>query len=598
MALIGRIRDTANLAVIIVAIGLVLLLVGGDVLGLRPRIAYKQPIIGKVAGKNITLPSFQQQYEALQHNFPQQYGRMPTEAEKNSLRNQVWQQLLADASYARMQDVLGITVTADELVDMVQGDHIHPDLQAAFTDPATRAFSKQQLLLYLKNLAQMPTAQQEQFHSFEKKIATDRCHTKFNQLIAQSALVTDLAARTKYQLAHTSLTIRYLYIPYDSLQADSLHITDAMRKAYLTAHKNDYQVAESREACYVTFPVTPTEEDKLALQKELQQLKQDFAQALDDRSFASSHTEGLSLLAYRTFIQAELPQVLARQEAALQKGMVIGPVEEWGRYKLYKIAAIHGQAPKQYAVAIIEKILTPGDEARERAYRQADYFASMTTNRKQFEAQAAEDNLAVHQAQAAKNDFQLGPLPRARDMVRWLYNEATVNKVSPVFELADQYVVAVMTEQTRAGTALLDKVRSEITHKVTNEQKAQIIISQLPATANTSVDDLAAQYGEGATILAAAQVKFSDHTLPGVGRASKAIGQAFALKPGERSRPIADDAGVLVIELVERHEAAIPETLADYKEEQEQRAQRKQAGYILESLKELAKVKDYRYKYY
>ena len=76
------------MAVIIVAIGLVLLLVGGDVLGLRPRIAYKQPIIGKVAGKNITLPSFQQQYEALQHNFPQQYGRMPREAEKNSLRNQ------------------------------------------------------------------------------------------------------------------------------------------------------------------------------------------------------------------------------------------------------------------------------------------------------------------------------------------------------------------------------------------------------------------------------------------------------------------------------------------------------------------------------
>ena len=598
--MISKIRDRASLALMIVALGLLLLLITGDLLGLSPRTAYKQPIIGKVAGKNITLRAFQEQYEALQHSFPQQYGRMPTETEKDSLRNQIWHHLLASASYARIQDTLGITVTADELVDMVQGDYIHPDLQAAFASPTTNAFDKQQLLRYLKNLAQMPAAYQQEFHRFEQKIATDRCHTKFNQLIEQSALVTDLAARTKYQLAHTSLAIRYLYIPYSSLQAeDASPITDTRLRDYLKAHKNDYQVAESRGIHYVTFPVRPTEEDKLALQNELQQLKQDFAQTLDDRGFASAHTEGLSLIAYRTCTQAELPQALAQQEAALYSGEVIGPVEEWGRYKLYKIAAIHEQAPKRYEVAIIEKILAPGDEARNRAYRQADYFASMASNKKQFEAQAAQDNLAVHQAQADKNDFRVGTtLPRAREVVRWLYNEAAVSSVSPVFELADEYIVAVMTDQVRAGTAPLDSVRDEITHKVTNEQKAQQIIDQLSVTPDITLDDLAAQYGKGATILTASQVKFSDHTLPGVGKVMKTIGQAFALKPGERSKPIADDEGILIIELVERQEAAVPETLDHYRQEQEQQARRKQAIYILESLKKLAKAQDYRHKYY
>ncbi|MEM7382904.1 MAG: SurA N-terminal domain-containing protein [Bacteroidota bacterium] len=596
--MISKIRDKASLALIIVVLGLLLLLVTGDLLGLSPRTVYKQPTIGKVAGKNITLRAFQEQYEVLQHSFPQQYGRMPTEVEKDSLRNQVWQQLLADAGYALIQDALGITVTVDELIDMVQGDYIHPDLQAAFTNPTTQAFDKQQLLLYLKNLAQMPAAHRQQFHKFEKRLATDRRHAKSNQLMEQSAFVTDLAARTEYQLAHTALAIRYLYIPYSSLQSDSSSITDAMLRDYLKAHKNDYQVAESRSMHCVTFPVVPTEEDKLALQKELQQLQQDFAQTLDDRGFASAHTEGLSLIAYRTYTPAELPQTLAQQEAALYQGMVIGPVEEWGRYKLYKIAAIHEQAPRRYEVAVIEKILAPGDEARDRAYRQADYFASMASNKKQFEAQAAQDNLEVRQAQADKNDSRVGVLPCARDIVRWLYNEAAVGTVSPVFELADEYVVAVMTDQVRAGTASLDSVRDEITRKVTNAQKAQSIISQLPATTEATLDDLAAQYGEGATILAAAQVKFSDYTLPSVGRARKAIGQAFALKPGERSKPIADDEGVLIIELVERQEAAVPENLAGYRQVQEQRARGKQASYILESLKELTNAKDYRYKYY
>ena len=601
MALISKIRDRASLALMIVALGLLMLLITGDLLGLRPRRAYQQPVIGKVAGKNITLRTFQYEYEIIQHTFPQQHGRMPTEAEKDSLRNQLWHQLLANAIYARIQDALGIAVTSDELIDMVQGDYIDPGLQAFFVNPKTKAFDKQQLLLYLKNLAQMPAAHQQEFHRFEQKLATDRCHTKFNRLIEQSALVTDLAARTKYQLAHTSLDIRYLYIPYSSFQTeDAPPLKDAKLSAYLRAHKNDYQVAESRGIQYVTFSVSPTEEDELALQTELQQLQQDFTQTLNDRDFAKAHTEGGPLRAYRTYTQAELPPVLAQQVAALHPGQVIGPVEEWDRYKLYKISAIHEQGSKQYEVAVIEKILTPGEEARDRAYRQADYFASIVSKKNKLEAQAAQENLEVHHAQVDKNDTRVGALPRAREIVRWLYNDATVSSVSPVFELGDEYVVAVMTEQVREGTAALDSVRDEVTRKVTNEQKAQQIIDQLSVTPDTTLDDLAAQYGKGAIVLTASQVKFSDNALPGVGRAWKAIGQAFALKPGERSKPIADEEGILIIELVERKELAVLDEflVAQYKQRQERRARREQPIKIIKSLEELAKVKDDRYKHY
>ena len=51
MALIGKIREQAGLAGGIVAIGLVLFLVGRDLLGLNPSVLGRNPIIGKVAGK-------------------------------------------------------------------------------------------------------------------------------------------------------------------------------------------------------------------------------------------------------------------------------------------------------------------------------------------------------------------------------------------------------------------------------------------------------------------------------------------------------------------------------------------------------------------
>ena len=598
MALIGKIREQAGLAVGIVAIGLVLFLVGRDLLGLNPTISGSNPIVGKVARKKITLRSFQDELDTLERNFFLQYDRVPSESEKDFLRDQAWQQLLANVVYARVHDALGITVSEDELVDMVQGEHIHPSLQAAFIHPQTKEFDKNQLLLYLRRVAHMPAAQQAQWHSLEQSLATTRCNTKFHQLMKRSVFITNLEAQEKHKLAHTSLAIRYLYLPYHTIQDDQFSITDTMLKNYLKAHKNDYQVDERRGIRYVTFRITPTEEDTLAWHEELQTLKQAFAQAQDDSVFASIHTEGDPLLAYLTFTQAQLPQALAQQKADLRKGLVIGPIEEKKLHKLYKVVAINAKEPKQYEVAVIEKKLAPGDEARDKAFRKADYLASSVANKQQFEARAAQDTLHVYNAQVGKHDSRVGILSHAREIVRWLYNDATIDKVSPVFELADDYVVAVMTDQVQEGTASLDKVRDEITRKVLNEQKAQAIMSQLQAIPDTTLEALAGQYGDGAKVLTTDRLKFRDNMLRGVGMASKAIGRAFALKEDERSTPIADDQGVLLIELVERHEAEVPESLASYKYNQEKLEQLKQIYYIPKSLEEFAQTKDYRYRFY
>jgi hypothetical protein len=53
-------------------------------------------------------------------------------------------------------DKLGLTVSDDELVDMVQGDNINPGIKQAFTDKATGQFDKARLIEYLKNLDKLP----------------------------------------------------------------------------------------------------------------------------------------------------------------------------------------------------------------------------------------------------------------------------------------------------------------------------------------------------------------------------------------------------------------------------------------------------------
>lgn len=596
MALIGKIRERTGLTVGIIGIGVILFLVGKELTSLIPNGSNKSLIVGRVAGKDIGLKVFQDQFEQLQHNFSTQYGRTPSESEATFLRDQAWQQLVENKIGEKLQTKLGLKVSEEELVDMVQGEHIHPDLKMAFTNPETKEFDKKQLLLYLQKLAQMPPGQQAHWHYIEQTLAASRCQTKFEELMKHSIFVTDLEARKKYELAHTKLDLQYFLISYDSISTEQYTITDTMLKAYLKAHKDAYQVEERRDIAYVQFPIKPTDEDYMALQEELQTIKQGFMQAQEDHVFASIHTEESPSLTDKYFAADQLPPALAQQQSKLQKGLVIGPVIEGNWHKLYKIVNIQSEKDKKYEVAIIAKSLSPGDEAHEQAFRKADSFAGAVANKEKFEKQAAQDSITVYTAQVNQNDSQVGILSHARELVRWLYNEATLGKVSPVFELPDGYVVAVMTDHVKPGLVALDKVQDEIKHKVLSEKKAQVINEQLAAKRDMPLTKLAEQYG--AQLFTAQEVKFYQTTLPGIGKAVKAIGQAFALKPGERSQPIAEERGIWIAELIERHQEPTPESLIGAQHDQAQIEQFKQSYYIPKSLEILAHTKDFRYKYY
>ncbi|XWN34826.1 MAG: SurA N-terminal domain-containing protein [Roseivirga sp.] len=592
MAIIGTIRKHSGLTVGIVISGLILFLVGGDLfqLSLSGR---RSTHVGKIAGEKISLQTYQNQLEAMRRTLPAQASHPQLQA---MIRERAWEQLINRLTYQKACDTLGLTVSEDELVDMVQGNHIHPELQATFSDPTTGQFDKQQLIKHLQSLGQMPSAQQVQWHYFEKELAASRQHEKLTRLMEQSTFLTDLAAQQQYDATQTALHVQYLYIPYYTCQ-DEKEVTDTVLKNYLATHKNDYQVKESRKAQFVTFPVTPTAEDQKVLEEALATLKPSFAQAQDDLTFAKNNTEGDPAMSYASFAPEQLPAALAQQKTSLKKGQVIGPVQEGDVHKLYKVAALPTKSSQQYEIVIIEKQLVPSDQARDQAFRKAHHCASSVKDAAQLAIYVEKEALHLHTASAGKNDEQAGVLTNARELVRWLYNEAKVGQVSPVFELGDDYVVAVMTEHVQEGTAPLEQVRDEITLKVQNEHKAQTILAQLKLLQGTSLAEKAAAYGPAARVIEAAQVHWSDGTLKGVGMASNAIGAAFALQPGEQTT-VADEHGVLLIELIKKHDTSSPEDMAAYKQSQQQTARSRQPYCTAQALRELAKVKDERYRFY
>lgn len=702
MGVINKIREKTGLAVGIIAVGLGLFVVGGDLLGPNSTLlGNSRNEVGEIAGNTITLEEFQAKVEELAFNYSLSTGRNPNADEMVTVRQQAWDMLVNKYAYESEFSQLGITVSDDEVVDMVQGTNISPEIRQAFTNPETGEFDRDQVTSYLQNLSNMPPQQQAAWYNFENTLGPARLLLKFDNLFIKTNFVTTEEARNEYVQANKVAEVKYLYIPYYTINDSSIAVTDSELQSYLDKNKEQYRRDLSRSLKYVSFPVVASPEDTAAVVEEIEEIKVQLAQSKNDSVFARANTDGLT--PFRTYTPDQLPAILTDTIKSLNEGDIIGPLLANSQYVIYKIssisegatanarashilfkadddteaaknaakqearrilneikkgasfaemARIHGTdgtasrggdlgwfpegrmvepfenavfsakrtgllndvvetdfgfhiidvtAVKNstvYKIATIEKEIIASDETRNEAFREADLFALSSENIEQFEAGARERGYTVEQGlNITPSARRVNTLTDARSIVIWLFNEAETGEVSEVFDLEDEYVVAVMTGEQPEGLAQLETVRQDLTTKVKNEKKAEKIIAQLAGKSGT-LDEIAEQFGEDASVYNMSDLKLSSNALTGVGFAPVVVGKAFAMQAGGRTEPLRADNGVVVLELVSLTEAPEQTDLTTYQNQISQRRQSRIAFSLAEAVKDFADIEDNRYKFF
>ena len=253
-----------------------------------------------------------------------------------------------------------------------------------------------------------------------------------------------------------------------------------------------------------------------------------------------------------------------------------------------------------YRVAAIAKTITPSQATRDEALRKADQFASDVRTKEAFDAKVKEDKaLVVATAdRIPEGANQINALTDARPVVRWAFDDKTeLNTVSEPFEVGDQYVIAVLTNKTDKNDVKVADYRSELTAKVRNQLKSEQIVSKL-GNASGSLDVLAQKYGAGALVETVPDVNLATGFLRSAGVDPVALGTAFGLKPGKRSKPIVGEGGVLVLETTKITPAPVVADYTLYKTQLQQNTASRVGFYINEAIKEAAKVEDNRAKFY
>jgi len=702
MALISKIREKTGLAVGIIAFGLILFLVGGDILGPNSVILGKNKMeVGQIAGQKIGYQEYVQQIEDLKYNYTLNFGRNPTESELVAIRQQAWDYLIVKKAFQHEFDRLGLEVTDEELVDMVQGKNIHPDLVRAFTNPETGEFDRNQIIAYLQQIDQMPAQQQATWYMFERNLQPSRLRLKYDNLLIKTDYVTEVEAEIQYQEENNVAEIKYLYIPYYTLSDTTVTVSDEELQNYLDDHQNSYINEDARSISYVSFPIIPSSEDTLFYVDEMEKLASEFKTITDDSVYAHINSDGDT--PFGSYTIGQLPSRLRSELNKLVPGYVIGPYLQSGTFVINKITDIvedtlyyarashilikpesesaadkekarqkaqgllnqlrnganfallarnnsddpsssaggdlgwfdenrmvkpfadavfsrstEGLIPriietqfgyhiievtgrktnKLYKVATIEREITASDITRDEAFRKADYFSSRTANLEEFERNAANDSLTINDAEGIKkDDRRINGLGEAREIIRWAYLEASVGEASTVFELDDQYVIAVLTGKTDAGMAELEDVRAEITPKVKNELKADLIIEKLQQFEGT-LDEIADKYGSDANVYVSSDTRLSSNSLPNVGFAPVAVGTVFSMKEGEVSKPIRENDGVIIIQLNSLIESPEIADYTNYKNQIEQRRMSRTSYLASEAIKEYSDIVDERYKFF
>ena len=153
--------------------------------------------VGEIAGEDISFEEYQNQVDQFVSNYAANFGRNPTEREMVTIRNQAWEMLIADKAFTKEYDALGLEVGEEELIDLVQGKNISPEISQApiFADPQTGIFDRNLLSAFLVNFNSQPPQLQVQWYAFESNLRPARLRIKFENMLSKSTYVTEEEAK-------------------------------------------------------------------------------------------------------------------------------------------------------------------------------------------------------------------------------------------------------------------------------------------------------------------------------------------------------------------------------------------------------------------
>ncbi len=322
MAVIGRIRKHSVILLTIVALALLAFIVGD--LKKPSNKAYSNFIsVGKT---KISYPEYEDKYDHYCDLVKRQNGGAAlSHAEEYQLRDQIFNEIVDSVTLYSQMNALGITVTSDELRDLVAGENPNMYARRFFSD-ANGNYSSQLAQSFLDNMSQYDSNIVSAYMDLERYIERDAEQNKYFNLLSKGAYTPKAFAAMRVAEESTLANVRLVQVPYShpSVSDDKISVSDKELQKWYDENKYRFEQDEEwRNVEYVMFPIEPSAEDLASIEKEVREQYEEFVRSDDPRNFVSRMVDSRYDSTY--YKRGELPAGLDSAVFGVSVGTFVEP---------------------------------------------------------------------------------------------------------------------------------------------------------------------------------------------------------------------------------------------------------------------------------
>jgi peptidyl-prolyl cis-trans isomerase D len=365
--------------------------------------------LGQIAGQYISYQDYEARVQSLLEIYKLYGNSNIDEATTESIREQVWQQLVREKIQDNQFKKLGIDVSTEEVDELVLGNNPHPIVMQLFTDQTTGTFNKSFLVNFLKQIDLDENAK-KYWLFFEDEIVKDRMNTKYNSLVSKGLYATSKQAEYDKALNNATVDFSFIVKNYASISDTSVSISQNDLELYYSNHKNNYKRTALRDIEYVTFDVVPSEDDIKQAEDWINKTKEEFAAAKDPVEFINLTADSR----YTGFFLSlnDVPENLREFVKKEDLTTVFGPFQEDGTFKIARLLDVQDRPDSVH----VRHILLAPNQTRtmEQTKAMADSLIKLIKSGSPFEALAIANSEDQGSAQIGGD---LGWFPEGRMVV-------------------------------------------------------------------------------------------------------------------------------------------------------------------------------------
>lgn len=300
MTALGKIRSKGILLIIIIGLGLFAFIAEEAFRSCNGIKGQNSQQIGEVLGEKIYVQDFQKLLEEYQDamKLTMRTDNL-SEDQLNQLKDQVWQQLVSERVMKEDCKKLGLTVTEDELQNVLNDGTNQLLTQTPFVNQQTGRFDvsilKQFIDAYRKAEASNNSQQLDQMRPaynywlfVEKNLRTQLLAQKYQSLLANCVLSNKVEAKMAFNEENEEAQIQLASIAYNTIKDADIKVTHEELKAKYEELKPAFrQQQETRDVKMVDVQVKASATDRAQLQKDMAGYQKQLAAAADPTQVVS-----------------------------------------------------------------------------------------------------------------------------------------------------------------------------------------------------------------------------------------------------------------------------------------------------------------------